>query len=204
MTTILHIDSSARHEGSVTRPLSAEAVERLVAADPAATVIRRDLTREPLPHIDPAFLRGIFGAVDEPENAVAAGRSDALIDELLAADVVVIGAPMYNFGVPSQLKAWIDHVCRAGRTFRYTAEGPVGLVQGKRAIIVTATGGVYGTGPMLAFDHVVPYLRQVLGFIGITDVEVAVADRQALGAEPAAEGLAAARAALAERPRAAA
>ncbi|HLY57075.1 MAG TPA: FMN-dependent NADH-azoreductase [Stellaceae bacterium] len=196
MTTILHIDASARYEGSVTRPLSAKAVEKLRAADPGATVVYRDLTGAPLPHIEPNFLAGIFGVSQEREAGEALRRSDALVDELLAADVLVIGAPMYNFGVSSQLKAWIDHVARNGRTFRYTPEGPVGLVTGKRAIVVTATGGIYSDGPMAAYDHVVPYLKQVLGFIGITDVTSIVADRQGLGPEAAADGVAAAHALL--------
>ena len=196
MTTILHIDASARYEGSVTRPLSAKAIAKLRAADPGATVVYRDLTRNPLPHIEPNFLAGIFGASQEGEAGEALRRSDALVDELLAADVIVLGAPMYNFNVSSQLKAWIDHVARAGKTFRYTAEGPVGLATGKRAIVVTATGGMYRDGPMTAYDHVVPYLKQILGFIGVTDVTFIVADRQALGPEAAAEGVASAHALL--------
>ncbi len=98
--------------------------------------------------------------------------SDALIDELRAADILVLAAPMHNFGIPSTLKAWIDHVVRAGRTFSYTSKGPVGLLTGKRAILVLATGGVYSDGPAKAFDFQEPYLRTILGFMGITDVDV--------------------------------
>ena len=176
MTTILHIDSSSRVEGSATRQLSAYAVELLVKENPQAKIIRHDLVAQPLAHIGTDFLSG---------QADVLAHSDKLIAELEQADILVIGAPMYNFGIPTQLKAWIDHVCRAGKTFSYTAEGPKGLLKNKRAIIVVGTGGVYSTPAMAAIDHVSPYLKQVLGFIGITDVTVVSAEKQAMGADTA-------------------
>ena len=185
MTNILHIDSSARLAGSVTRELTAHAVSLLVKQNPLAKIIRRDLIKNPLPHIGADFLSGIGNKTPTPVESEVLARSEQLIAELEAADIIVIGAPMYNFSVPSQLKAWIDHVCRAGRTFSYTAEGPKGHLQNKRAIVVVGTGGVYNAGAMVAMDHVTSYLKQVLGFIGISDVTVVTAGKQAMGAEVA-------------------
>ncbi|MDB5478070.1 MAG: FMN-dependent NADH-azoreductase [Alphaproteobacteria bacterium] len=189
MTTILHLYSSARTEGSATRALTAEIVAQLQRTDQGTTVVYRDLTKQVLPHISPEFLNGLF-AGGEHANHATVKLSDLLIDEVNAADILVIGAPMYNFSVPSQLKAWIDHVLRAGKTFKYSAEGmPIGLVTGKRAIVAIANGGVYTTGPMVAFDHVEPLMRQVLGFIGITDVTFIRAEKQAFGVEAASQEL---------------
>jgi FMN-dependent NADH-azoreductase len=183
MTTILHIDSSAKAQDSPTHALTAGAIAALLKKHPQAKVIHRDLTKDPLNHISPEFLAGIF-AGGEYANHATVKLSDKLVDELLSADILVIGAPMYNFGIPSQLKAWIDYVVRAGKTFRYSEKGPEGLVvTGKRAIIAIGSGGVYSEGPMAAFDHVGPYLKQVLGFIGISDVAIVRAERLAFGPE---------------------
>jgi len=184
MTTILHLDSSAKPQGSATKDLTRATVEKLQQADPDSKVIYHDLAANPLPHLSPETLAALFTGQDH----AGVQLSDKLVDELLAADTIVIGAPMYNFGIPSQLKAWIDHVWRAGKTFKYTAEGTVnGLAAGKKAIIVVSTGGIYAEGPMVPFDHVTPYLKQALGFIGITDVTVIRAEKQAFGAEIAAQ-----------------
>ena len=188
MKTILQIDSSAKKDGSATRALTAAAVATLRKQYPDAEVVYRDLTDEPLPHISPEFLAGIF-AGGEYANHATVKLSDALLAELFAADILVIGAPMYNFGIPSQLKAWIDYIVRAGKAFRYTEKGPEGLVTGKRAIVAVANGGVYTQGPMMPFDHVGPYMQQVLGFIGITDVTIVRAESQAMGPEAAKESL---------------
>ena len=186
MTSILHLDSSARTEGSATRELSAAAVAQIKAKDPKAIVMYHDLTAAPLPHINPEYIGGIFGNPMLADHATVK-LSDELVEQLLAVDYLVIGAPMYNFSVPSQLKAWIDYVCRAGKTFKYTATGAEGLIKpGKKAIIATATGGMYSEGPMAAFNHVGPYLKQVLGFLGITDVTVITAEKQGFGPEVAA------------------
>jgi FMN-dependent NADH-azoreductase len=169
---LLHIDSSALGPHSATREISAAVVQRELHGGSGAHVVYRDLAADPLPHVDGSMLRG--------ENAAEAARSAAVLDEFLAADTIVIGAPMYNFGIPSTLKAWVDRIAVAGKTFRYTADGPQGLVHGKTVIIVAAAGGLHGGQPT---DFVEPYLRQVLGFIGVTDVRVIRAEGLALSPE---------------------
>ncbi|MEL7280485.1 MAG: NAD(P)H-dependent oxidoreductase [Pseudomonadota bacterium] len=169
--TVLHIDSSARIDGSISRDLTANILGRY----PGADVITRDIGRTPLPQITDEWVSASF---TPPEDRSSAQKdvlavSDALVDELIAADTIVIGAPMYNFSVPAALKAWIDQVARPGRTFNYTADGPVGLLHGKRVIVAMATGGVPHGSDM---DFAAPYLRFVLGFLGITDVSVVAAD----------------------------
>lgn len=175
--TVLHIDSSARLTGSITRDLSAAVVEKLAAQK----VIRRELAT-PLPLLDEAWIGANFtpAADRSPEQKDTLALSDALVEELQTADTIVIGVPIYNFSVPTTLKAWIDLVARAGVTFRYTENGPEGLLTGKRAIIVAASGG---TPAGAAYDYATTYLRHVMGFIGITDVEIIAADQQALNAE---------------------
>ena len=163
---ILHVDSSALGNHSVSRELGRAVVEKALLVHPGAQVAYRDLAANPLPHWAPA--------ADASDPAVRAG-SDVL-DEFLAADVVVIGAPMYNFSIPSTLKAWIDRVMVAGKTFRYGADGPEGLAGGKRVVIVSSRGGIYSEGPMQALDFQENYLRKVFGFIGVTDVEIVRAE----------------------------
>ncbi len=179
--TILHIDSSARTTGSVTRDLSARIVEKL-----GGDVIRRDL-KNALPQINEDWVGANFTPADQRDNVQrdTLALSDELVDELQRADTIVIGVPVYNFGVPTALKAWIDLVARAGLTFQYTADGPVGLLEGKRAILAVATGG---TPVGSDIDFATGYLRHVLGFIGIADVEVIAADRvMAQGEEAVAQ-----------------
>ena len=171
---LLHIDASITGEHSVSRQVSAAIVERLRQATPGLTLVRRDLAAAPLPHLTLAHMPGA-PAVEGLE--AEQGESSAVIDEFLAADVVVIGAPMYNFTVPSQLKAWVDRVLVAGRTFRYTASGPEGLAKGKRVIIALSRGGFYGPGaPAAAVEHVESYLRAVFGLMGVTEPEFVVAE----------------------------
>lgn len=169
---ILHVTASARQESSLTRRIGAELVDRLGAS----AVVERDVTQHAPGLVDDAWVAANFTAPEERDGAMLARleESDALVDELVAADVVVIAAPIYNFGVPATLKAWIDMVCRVGRTFRYTSGGPVGLLEGKRAIVVVASGG---TGVGSEIDFATPYLRHVLGFVGIDDVEIVSAER---------------------------
>ena len=164
MTRILHIDASARYDHSITRALSAETVERLRPA--YATY--RDLA-EGVPLIDEAWVGATFTPAERRSDAqrTVLAFSDTLVDELAAADTLVIGTPIYNFAVPAALKAWIDQVARVGRTFRYTADGPVGLLEGKRAIVAVASGG---TPLGSQIDFASAYLRHVLGFMGIDDV----------------------------------
>jgi FMN-dependent NADH-azoreductase len=172
--TVLHIDSSARRTGSVSRDLTAQIVERLGAAE----VIRRDLAT-PLPLLDETWINANFTPADQrsDEQAKLLAQSDALVEELKAADTLVIGAPIYNFSVPAGLKAWIDLVARVGLTFTYTDQGPVGLLEGKRAIIAVASGG---TEAGSAIDFATGYLRHMLGFMGITEVEIVAADTLAI------------------------
>lgn len=159
----LLIHSSARHDGSVTRGLAEELVTGF-----NGPVTRRDLA-DGIPFIDAAWI----AARDAGDSGGAVALSDTLIDELRAHDRIVLAVPVYNFSIPAALKAWIDQVARAGETFRYTADGPVGLLEGKKAYIVVASGGTPVDGP---WDYATPYLRHVLSFIGITDVEVIAAD----------------------------
>lgn len=187
MKKILLVTSSAAGAQSRTRQVSDRVVQALVDREPGSRVVVRDVVRDALPHLDDTFLAGMGRAAHERNaaQAEALSRSDAMIDELVAADVVVIAAPMYNFGIPSALKAWIDHVARAGRTFRYTANGPEGLLKGKRAILVLSRGGVYTKGPMLRLEFQESYLRGVLGFLGIDDVRSIHIEGVAFGADVA-------------------
>ena len=175
MPRILHIDASARREGSITREIGAELVSAL-AEQQGAEVVRRDLAVEAPGFVDGAWVAANFTAPDDRDAAARQrlAASDALVDELQDADVLVIGAPIYNFGVPAVLKAWIDQIARVHRTFRYTSEGPKGLLEGKKAYIVVASGG---TGVGSEIDFASPYLRQVMGFVGIQDVEIVAAER---------------------------
>ena len=154
---LLHLDSSITGDGSVSRQLSAAVVARLRAADPAIDVTYRDLVADPIDHLTLGNL------------PAASPASRALLDQFLAADIVVIGAPMYNFTLPSQLKAWLDRVLIAGETFAYGPDGPRGLAGGKRVIVALSRGGFYGPGsPAAALEHTETYLKAVFGFIGIT------------------------------------
>jgi FMN-dependent NADH-azoreductase len=175
--SILRIDASARREGSVSRDLA----DRIVARFPGATVIARDLAPG-LSLIDETWVGANFTPAAErsPEQHAVLALSDKLIAELQAADTLVIGLPIYNFGVPATLKAWVDQVARAGVTFRYTETGPQGLLTGKRAIVAVASGGTEAGSEI---DFATGYIRHVLGFIGITDVAFVTADRLMLDAE---------------------
>lgn len=181
---LLHLDSSILGPHSVSRTLSAAAVRKIRAAHPDVAVTYRDLAAQPVPHLSGATLAAAQGA--EADEAV---RSDlalggSLLSEFLAADTVVIGVAFYNFTIPTQLKAWIDRVAVAGKTFRYTAAGPEGLCGDKRVILAMARGGFYGPGsPAQAMEHAETYLRGVFGFFGIRNVEVVSADGIAVGPE---------------------
>lgn len=196
MSRVLVIESSARQQGSVSRELTQQFIANWQAAHPADQVQVRDLAIDPVPHLDATLLGGWMTPSEQQSEAekAALARSNQLTDELLAADVVVLAAPMYNFAIPSTLKAWLDHVLRAGVTFKYTETGPQGLLTGKRAFVLTARGGIYaGSG----LDHQEPYLRQALAFIGIHDVQFIHAEGLNMGAEFSEKGLAQAKAKLA-------
>lgn len=178
---LLHLDSSITGEHSISRQLTASIVATLTTADPSLAVIRRDLAANVLPHLDLAALPGGSG-----ETAI---ESAAVLEEFLASDIIVIGAPMYNFTIPSQFKAWLDRILIAGKTFAYTAEGPRSLVSGKRVIVAIARGNFYGEGaPAAALEHVETYLTGVFGFIGLSP-EFIVAEGIAVGPEQRATAL---------------
>ena len=178
--TILRLDASARRTGSISRALTDRIVDRLTVPG-ETTVTTRDLAHG-LPHIDEDWIGANFTPADDrtAEQRAALELSDELVDELQAADTIVIGLPIYNFGVPAAMKAWIDRVARAGVTFRYTAEGPQGLLEGKRAIIAVASGGTEAGSDI---DFATRHMIHVLGFLGITDVTLIRADRTAIDME---------------------
>lgn len=173
MATILSIQSSARNEGSFSREFSAQIIEKL-GGSTQNIIVNRDLAQA-LPQVDEAWLGANWTPAEQrtDEQKSHMALSDTLVAEIKQAHILVIGAPIYNFSVPASLKLWIDLVARAGETFRYTEGGPVGLLEGKKAYIVVTSGGVPIDSP---YDFATPYLRQVLGFIGITDIEVIAAD----------------------------
>ena len=188
---VLHIDSSPRSADSVSRDLTRQIIDRLQAVEPNLEILHYDLGDQPLPHLSSdaigALRRGELATAEQRE---VSARSDRMIAELKRADVIVIGSPMHNFGITSQLKAWFDTIIRAGKTFRYSDKGPQGLLQGKRAIVVETRGGIYTTGSATAFNHQEPHLKTLLGFIGISDVQFIPAEGLDMGPESRASGLA--------------
>ena len=180
---LLHLDSSILGGHSASRQVSRDIVERLRGDGGAVEVVSRDLVANPLPHLELANLPSrhrLAAEVDEAAKASSAAdraESDRVLQEFLDADIVVVGAPLYNFSVPSQLKAWIDRICVAGVTFSYGANGPEGLMKDKRVVLAPARGGFYGQGsPFAAFEHMETYLRTVFGFLGVTDIETIAAE----------------------------
>jgi FMN-dependent NADH-azoreductase len=198
---ILQVNSSARTftngEGSHSAQLANELVQKLAAEHASARIVLRDLTREPQPVLDESALQALFTPAEQrsPEQAARVALDDALIAEIQAADVVVLAVPMYNFGVTAQLKNWIDAIARVRVTFQYSAAGPEGLLKGKKVYAVLTRGGIYRDQPS---DSQVPYLRTVLGFLGMTDVEFVYAEGLAHGPEAEAASLAGARRQIAE------
>lgn len=188
---ILQVNSSARGDESQSTRLANRIVERLVEAAPDAAVTTRDLAAQPHPVLDEATLGALFtpGAQRTLEQARRVALDDELIAQVRAADVVVLGVPMYNFGVPVQLKNWIDAISRVGVTFRYTANGPEGLLKGKTVYVALARGGVYRNTPA---DTQVPYLRTVLGFLGMTDLRFVYAEGLNMGEDAQQRGIASA------------
>jgi len=183
MTNVLVLKSSAAGPNSVSSQLVDGFIQAWKVKSPTLHVTTRDLGNESLPHLSPAGLAGLFGNRDTPQATATADISDAAVRELLAADVLVIGSPMYNLGMTSTLKAWFDHVVRAKVTFEYTAEGPRGLLRGKRAIVVESRGGSYRDGPAKAMDNQEPHLRNILGLIGIKHVTFVRAEKLAISPE---------------------
>ena len=185
---VLQINSSARREASHSTRLATRLVQRLRETDPGLTLTVRDFNEVPHPVLDEAALGALFTPVDQrtPEQAARVALDDALIAELQAADVIVLGVPMYNFGVPAPLKNWIDAISRTGVTFRYTENGPEGLLKGKKVYVALARGGKYRNTPS---DTQVPYLKTVFTFLGLTDVQFVYAEGLAMGPEAEQKGL---------------
>jgi FMN-dependent NADH-azoreductase len=189
MINVLIIDSAATGDASVSRRLTGE-LEAILRGRGPVRIVRRDVGADPVPHLSPETTPAIRGAEAETDAARdAVALSDGLIAELKAADLVVIGAPMYNFGMPSTLKAWFDHVLRAGITFRYSEAGPEGLLKNKKAIVVESRAGLYSEGPAAIMDSQEPHLRTLLGFMGLGDVAFVRAEKLAFGPEAAAASI---------------
>lgn len=190
---ILHIDSSILGEHSVSRKLSAAIVGRIISISPSSAVVYRDLAQHPIPQFSPAvaqFAAGVFPAAESERDVEALQQ---VLEEVLQADVLVIGAPMYNFSIPSQLKSWLDALIVPGKTFRYSAQRVEGLLAGKRVIIASSRGGYYGPdSPSAAAEHQESLLRSLLGFVGITDIQVVRAEGVRMGEDIAAAAIAAA------------
>ena len=199
---LLHIDSSPLGSESVSRNLSAAVVDAWRRRNPLLAVTYRDLATDPIGHMTAQVLKA-----RQPADGLMAAEqrerelTETLIGEFLAADVVVVGAPMYNFSISSQLKAWVDRIVQAGRTFRYTEAGPVGLVFGKRVILASSRGGIYATPEKASQDHQETYLKLIFGFLGITDIEIVRAEGLALGPAPRERSIKAAHAAIIELAR---
>ena len=190
---LLHIDSSILGANSVSRGLTAEIVARQKALHPGLEVSYLDLAERTPQHLSPAHIGALFGHPPADQAVVADIAAAApFIDDLFAADIIVIGAPMYNFTLPSQLKAWIDRIAVAGKTFHYTAAGPEGLAGGKRVIVASSRGGVYSTGPAAGLDFQENYLRALLGFLGIDDVQFIRAEGVNMSAEHKVKAIASA------------
>lgn len=192
---ILQVNASARREGANSTRVANTIVARLQAANPAALLTLRDLAATPHPMLDEAALGALFTPAGQRTEAqmARAALDDALIAEIQAHDTIVLGVPMYNFGVPVQLKSWIDAIARAGVTFRYTATGPEGLLKNKKVYVALARGGLYRD---TANDSQVPYLKSVLGFLGLTDVKFIYAEGLAMGPEATEKAFAQAKADL--------
>jgi FMN-dependent NADH-azoreductase len=193
---LLHIDSSILGAHSASRQLTTEIVENWVKAHPGTSVDYLDLATDTPNHFNADAIGIKTGAQASPTAAqqFENGVSERLVSQFLASDVIVIGAPFYNFGIPTQLKAWIDRLAQAGRTFKYTEQGPVGLAGGKTVIVASTRGGLYATSEGgQAMEHQESYLKVIFGFFGITDVRIVRAEGLAMGEEPKAQALAAAR-----------
>lgn len=199
MSSILLVTSSPR-EDSLSTKVATDFVEKLKSRNPGETVVHRDLGRNPIAHLDTVTTSAIRkpAADRSAEEAAAAAASDELVAELLAADTVVLATGLINFNIYSTLKSWIDNVARAGVTFRYTAEGPEGLATGKKVYIVLSAAGIYSEGPAMGMNHAVPYLKTVLAFMGMTDVEVIYVEGTAFGPEAFDKALAQADARITE------
>lgn len=195
MTNVLHLKTSlfdSENNQGVSSQMSKELIAILAATNKNLKVVTRDFSKNPIPYLDSTWLSALITPATDrtQEQSDKVAQSDVLIAEAQEADVLVIGVPMYNFAVPAMLKSWTDHVARAGVTFKYTEKGAVGLLTGKKVYLVLATGGQHQEG---VTDYMRPYLRTILGFLGLTDIEIIIADGLNMGEEPRAKGLQQAR-----------
>ena len=196
MTKILIVTSSANGADSVSSRLAETHAAHYAAAHPGIEIVRRDVGAEPIPHLTSDTVAAIKGTPESAAEHAARALSDSLIAEVAEADILVIASPMYNFGLSSTLKAWFDHVLRAGVTFRYGENGPEGLMTGKKAVLIESRGGFYSDGPAAAMDGQEAHIRTMLGFMGITDVTVVRSEKLAFGPDAAEASIAAAHAEL--------
>ena len=192
MKTALIVTSSAQAGASVSSRLAGEFESRLRREHPGIAIVRRDVGADPIPHLTASTVAGIRGVAETDAEKDAQALSDVLVAELQAADLIVIGAPMYNFGMSSTLKTWFDHVLRARITFRYTENGPEGLLKGKKAVVIESRAGFYSDGAAAAMDSQEPHIRTLLAFMGIEEVTFVRAEKLAFGPDAADESLAAA------------
>ena len=193
MAKVLVLNSSILGSDSASREIVDHALKILAGRDLALEIRSRDLGAEPIPHLSTANWAGVRGTPSSAVEQATRALSDTLLDELRAADMLLIGAPMYNFSIPTGLRSWFDHVLRAGETFRYGENGPRGLLSGKRVIVVESRGGMYSQGPAQAMDFQEPYLRQLLGFMGLSDVQFVRVERLGSGGDARATALAGAK-----------
>jgi len=191
MSSILLVTSSPRGAASHSTRVATDLALKLRDADPRQRIIIRDLVSQPLPHIDPDYASGIYTPAEarSQRQAEVVAVSDVVLDELIEADTVILATGFINFSISSTLKSWIDHISRAGRSFSYGEGGPKGLVTGKKVYIVLASGGIYSEGAAVQMDHAVPYLRSVLAFLGMTDVEVIRVEGVGMGEEATTKAL---------------
>jgi len=190
MTNILIVTSSALGASSASTRIADEYEARLRAAHPGVEIVRRDVGADTIPHLTADTVGAIRGANDTDAQRRTVDLSDRLIAELQAAELIVIASPMYNFGISSTLKAWFDHVLRAGVTFRYTESGPEGLLKGKQAVVIESRGGLYSEGPGAALNSQEPHLRTMLGFMGVDEVRFVLAEKLAFGPEAVEQSIA--------------
>jgi len=199
MSSLLIVTSSVFGEASQSRQMAQEVVASLRRTNPLMRVVERDLTPATMPHLSNETLTALAAPAEQrtPAQREAATFADALIEEVETADTIVLAVPMYNFSIPSTLKAWLDHIARRGRTFRYTEAGPEGLLKGKKVFVVTGRGGIYsGESPARALDFQEPYLRAFLGFVGLTDISFVHVEGLNISPEEAEKGRTRAREAI--------
>jgi FMN-dependent NADH-azoreductase len=189
---LLNIQSSPNFYSSGSRAVSKAFVEAFSTKRPDFEIVDVDLVKDPPKHVGPEHLRAFFMPPEshEPDDVAALETSDAYVEQLISADVIVLGTPMHNLGISSTMKSWIDNIIRVGKTFNYTENGPVGLIPGKKVVIVVGSGGIYTSGPLRGMEHAGNYLRDILSTLGVTDIVILRAEGLALGPGMLEQGIA--------------